>query len=51
MLGFVVLRQDRVYLRDSRFNNLRHGVASVCIRYLVKWDNYLVDIYLLVISR
>ena len=51
MLGFGILRQGRVYLRDFRFDNLRHGVASVGIRRLVKRGSYLADIYLLAISR
>ena len=45
------MRQGRVYSRDSRFDNLRHSVASVGIRYLVKRGNYLADIYLLTIPR
>ena len=51
MLGFGVLRQGRVYLRDFGFDDLRHGVANVDIRYLVKRGNYLAGIYLLTISR
>ena len=47
VLGFDVLRQGRAYLRDSRFKDLRHGVASAGIKYLVKRDNYLAGIYLL----
>ena len=31
MLEFGTLRQGRVYSRDFRFNNLRHGVASAGI--------------------
>ena len=49
MLGFGALRQGRVYSRDIGFNDLRHGVASASIRYLVKRGNCLADIYLLVI--
>ena len=51
MLGFDILRQGRVYLRDFGFNDLRYSVASVDIRYLVKRGNYLANIYLLTISR
>ena len=47
MLGFGALRQGRACSRDFGFDDLRHGVASAGIRYLVKRDNYLVDIYLL----
>ena len=50
-LGFGALRQDRVYLRDFGFNNLRHSIASAGIRHLTKRDNYLVGIYLLTIPR
>ena len=32
------------------FQDLRHGVASVGIRYLVKRDNHLAEIYLLFIA-
>ena len=39
MLGFGVLRQGRAYSRDFRFNDLRHSVASVGIRHLVKRGN------------
>ena len=51
MLGFGVLRQGRAYSRDFGFNDLRHGVASIGIRHLVKRSNYLADIYLLAIPR
>ena len=51
MLGLGASRQGRVYSRDFQFEDLRHGVASVCIRYLAKWGNYLAGIYLLVIPR
>ena len=51
MLGFDVLRQGRVCSRDSKFKDLRHGVASVDISYLIKRDNYLTNIYLLAITR
>ena len=46
MLGFGVLRQGRVYLRDFKSEDLRHGVASAGIRYLVKRSNYLSGIYI-----
>ena len=51
MLVFGVLRQGRVYSRNFRFYNLRHGVASVDLRYLIKRGNYLAGIYLLTILR
>ena len=51
MLGFGASRQGRVCSRDFEFEDLRYGVASVCIRHLVKRDNYLADIYLLTIPR
>ena len=51
MLGFGILRQGRVYLRDLGFNDLRYGVASAGIRYLIKRGNYLVGIYLPAIPR
>ena len=51
MLGFGTLRQGRVCLRDFRFEDLRHSVASVGIRHLVKRGNYLAGTYLLVIPR
>ena len=51
MLGFGVLRQDRVYSRDFEFEDLYHSVASVGIRYLVKRGNYLSVTYLLTIPR
>ena len=51
MLGFGVLRQGRVYSRDFKFEDLRHDVASVSIRYLVKRGDYMAGIYLLAITR
>ena len=51
MLGFGIIRQGRVYSRDFKFKDLRHGVTSVGIKNLVKRDNRLVDIYLLAIPR
>ena len=40
LLGFGLLRQGRACSRDFEFDNLRHSVASVGIRYLVKQGNY-----------
>ena len=51
MLGFGILRQSRVYLRNFKFDDLRHDVVSVGIRYFVNRSNYVVGIYLLAISR
>ena len=51
MLGFGVLRQGRVYSRDFGYNDLRHSVASIDIRYLVRRGNYLAGKYLLSIPR
>ena len=51
MLGFGALRQGRAYSRDFVFDDLRHGVASAGIMYLVKRGNYLAGISLLVIPR
>ena len=51
MLGFGASRQGRACSRDLEFKDLRHGVASVGIRHLVKRGNYIADIYLLVIPR
>ena len=51
MLGFGALRQGRAYSRDFEFEDLRHSVASIGIRYLVKRGNYLAGIYLLAITR
>ena len=51
MLGFGALRQGRAYSRDFGFDDLRHSVASVDIRHVVKRGNYLADIYLLAIPR
>ena len=49
MLGFGALRQGRVYSRDFGFDDLRHSVASVGIRYLVKrgntWRVYIYYLY------